>query len=94
MNYETSSIIEVIIKLLIIAIRILSNTPKKYVKIYFESKYSSLHSPVFPAFLLDDSVGRTVSELWWMNQEFSPVDKILPWFSMLIYHLGDEQEAS
>jgi hypothetical protein len=26
-------------------------------------------------------------ELWWTNQEFFPVDLILPWFSMLIYHL-------
>jgi hypothetical protein len=28
---------------------------------------------------------------WWTNQEFSPVDIIPPWFSMLIYYLGDEQ---
>jgi hypothetical protein len=25
---------------------------------------------------------------------FLPVDIILPWFSMLKYHLGDEQQAS
>jgi hypothetical protein len=27
-------------------------------------------------------------ELWWMNQEFSPVDIIPPWFSMVVYHVG------
>jgi hypothetical protein len=35
--------------------------------------------------------GRIVRELWWMNQEFSFVIIIPPWFSMLMYHLGDEQ---
>jgi hypothetical protein len=30
-------------------------------------------------------------ELWWTKQEFSPVDNITPWFSMLMFHLGDEQ---
>jgi hypothetical protein len=35
--------------------------------------------------LLDDSAGRIARELWWTNQEFSPVDKFIPWFSMLIY---------
>jgi hypothetical protein len=28
--------------------------------------------------------GRLARELWWTNQEFSPVDIIPPWFSMLI----------
>jgi hypothetical protein len=37
------------------------------------------------------SAGRISRELWWMNQEFFPVDIILPWFSMLIYHVGGEQ---
>jgi hypothetical protein len=32
-------------------------------------------------------------ELWWMNQDFSLDDIILTWFSMLIYHLEDEQEV-
>jgi hypothetical protein len=41
--------------------------------------------------LLDASAGRIARELWWMNQNFSPVDIIPPWFSMLMYHLGDEQ---
>jgi hypothetical protein len=42
--------------------------------------------------LPDDFTGRIARELWWTNQEFSPVDIIiLPWLSMLIYHLGDEQ---
>jgi hypothetical protein len=40
------------------------------------------------------TVGRIVKELWWTSQEFSSVDIIIPpWFSMLIYHLGDEQQA-
>jgi hypothetical protein len=34
---------------------------------------------------------RIVSEFWWTNKEFFPVDIILPWFSMFIYHFGDEQ---
>jgi hypothetical protein len=41
--------------------------------------------------LLDDSVGTITRELWLKNQEFFPVYIIPPWFSMLIYHLGDEQ---
>jgi hypothetical protein len=32
-------------------------------------------------------------ELWWTNQESSSVDIAPPLFSMLIYHLGDEQYA-
>jgi hypothetical protein len=30
-------------------------------------------------------------EFWRTNHEFYPVDIIPPWFSMLIYDLGDEQ---
>jgi hypothetical protein len=30
-------------------------------------------------------------KFWWTSQEFFYVDIIPPWFSMLIYHLGDEQ---
>jgi hypothetical protein len=37
--------------------------------------------------------GMIVIEIWWTNQEFSPVDIIPPWFSMLVYHLGNEQYA-
>jgi hypothetical protein len=32
-------------------------------------------------------------EIWWTNQELSPVNIIPSWFSMLIYHMGDEQLA-
>jgi hypothetical protein len=32
--------------------------------------------------------GRIAREIWWTDQELSPVDIIPPWFSMLIYHLG------
>jgi hypothetical protein len=38
--------------------------------------------------LVDDSAGRVAREIWWTKEEFSPVDIIPPWFSMLIYHLG------
>jgi hypothetical protein len=45
-----------------------------------------------PDLLLYITAGRIAKELCWTNQEFSPVDVILPWFSMLsLYHLGDEQ---
>jgi hypothetical protein len=37
------------------------------------------------------TAGMTAKELWWMNQEFFRIDIIAPWFSMLTYHLGDEQ---
>jgi hypothetical protein len=44
-----------------------------------------------PDLLLGDSAGGTARKLWWTTQEFSLVDIISPWFSMFIYHLGDEQ---
>jgi hypothetical protein len=31
--------------------------------------------------------------LCWMNQDFSPLYFIPPWFSMFMYHLGDERYA-
>jgi hypothetical protein len=34
------------------------------------------------------TAGRVARQLWWTNQDFSPVDIIPPQFSMLIYHLG------
>jgi hypothetical protein len=37
------------------------------------------------------SAGRIARELWCTNQKFFPVDIIPPWFSMLSYHLGNEQ---
>jgi hypothetical protein len=36
------------------------------------------------------TAGMFARELWWTKQEFASVDIIPPWFSMLIYHLGDE----
>jgi hypothetical protein len=42
------------------------------------------------ALLLDDCAGIIASELWWTNQEFSPVIVIQPWLSILIYDQGDE----
>jgi hypothetical protein len=56
-------------------------------------KQNSFPSQVVPASLLDDFAGRIARELWTTNQEFSPVDIIPPWFSSLIYRLGDEQWA-
>jgi hypothetical protein len=39
----------------------------------------------------DDSASRIARELWLTNQEFFSVDIIPQWFSMLMYHLGDEK---
>jgi hypothetical protein len=39
----------------------------------------------------DDTAGRTARELWWTNQEFSPVDITPPYLSKLMYHLRDVQ---
>jgi hypothetical protein len=39
------------------------------------------------------TAGRIARELWWTNLEFSSVDIIPPWFSTVIYHLGDEHQA-
>jgi hypothetical protein len=37
------------------------------------------------------TAGKISRELWWMTQEFSPVNIIIPpWLSIFIYHLGDE----
>jgi hypothetical protein len=63
----------------------------KYQQRYFEDKIHNFLRLVLPDFRLDDSAGRNAIELWLTNQEFSLADIIPPWFSMLIYHLGDEQ---
>jgi hypothetical protein len=39
--------------------------------------YRFLHQ-VPPDLLLDNSAGKIARELWWMNQEFSPVEIISP----------------
>jgi hypothetical protein len=57
----------------------------------FVDKIHHFLHPDPPGLLLDGSAGRIARALWWTNQEFSPVNIIPPWFSMLIYHLGDEQ---
>jgi quinol-cytochrome oxidoreductase complex cytochrome b subunit len=41
--------------------------------------------------LLEDCAGIISTELWWTNQEFSPVDIIPQWFFMLTYQLVDER---
>jgi hypothetical protein len=43
-----------------------------------------------PALLLDGSPRKISKDLWWTNQEFSPVDITPPWYPMLMYHLVDE----
>jgi hypothetical protein len=58
---------------------------------YFTGQIHHFVCQVPPNLLLDDSVGRIARKLWWTNQEISLVNIIPPWFSMLIYHLGDEQ---
>jgi hypothetical protein len=65
--------------------------PSKYEQRYFVRLNSSLPLPVCPALLLDDYAGRITAALQ-MDQEFSPVDIIPPWFSMLTYY-QDEQQA-
>jgi hypothetical protein len=47
----------------------------------------------FPCLLPDDSTGRIAKEVYWTNKEFSPVDTIPPWVSMLIYHQGNKQQT-
>jgi hypothetical protein len=64
-----------------------------HVKEAFEVQQEILHwknsfsSPCHPLLLLDAFVGHIARELWWTNEEFSPVDIIASLFSMLIYHL-------
>jgi hypothetical protein len=36
------------------------------------------------------TAGEIARELWWTNHEFSPVDSIPPWISILIFHRKDE----
>jgi hypothetical protein len=59
----------------------------KYKEI-FRRLSSSFPAPVLPALLLGGSAGIISKQLWWANQ-FSPFDIIQPWFSMLIYNMGD-----
>jgi hypothetical protein len=84
------------------AIKIRS-TQSHFVRLYGMLKNHSKHeidirrlnlpflSPVHSALILDDSAGKRSRELWWTNWEFSRVNIIVQWFSMLIYHLGDER---
>jgi hypothetical protein len=57
------------------------------------SQNSEFYSPFDLVLLLDDSAHKTPKELWWMNQEFPPIDIIPPWICVLVYHLGDEQKV-
>jgi hypothetical protein len=65
--------------------------PFKYDMRYLVRQNLTLPSAVTSALLLDHSADITAREIWWSNQEFSAVNIIPPWVSMLIYHLGDEQ---
>jgi hypothetical protein len=51
-------------------------------KRYFVTQNLSFPSPGPPDLLLDYSAGRISKELWWLNQEFYPVDIIPPWSSI------------
>jgi hypothetical protein len=62
----------------------------KYEQRYFEVQIHHFLCQVPPDLLLFDSAGRIARELWRKNQ-VSPVDIILPRFSILMYHLGDEE---
>jgi hypothetical protein len=64
--------------------------PIKVWKKYFVRQNLSFISPVAPALLFENS-RRIAREIWWADQEFLPVCITLPWFSMLIYHLGEEE---
>jgi hypothetical protein len=64
--------------------------PSKYEQRYLVRPNFLFPVPVSSALLPDDPPGRIARELWWMNQ-FTFVSIITLWFSMLIYHLGDEQ---
>jgi hypothetical protein len=54
------------------------NNPSKCGKIYVIRQNSSFKLPVPPALLLEDSAGGNAREIWWTNQEFSPVNIIPP----------------
>jgi hypothetical protein len=62
------------------------NNDSKYEKILRQNL--SFSWPIPPSLLLDDSAGRIAKELWWTNREFSSVDIIPPWFSILISSAG------
>jgi hypothetical protein len=66
--------------------------PAAYERTVHSVRPNSFPSPLSPVLLLDASAGRIARELWWTNQEFSPV-VISPWFSMLIYHLEDDKQS-
>jgi hypothetical protein len=63
----------------------------KYEQRYFEGQIYHFFRQVPSDLLLDGCSGMIARELWWTNQEFSPIDIIPPQFSMVIYHLGGEK---
>jgi hypothetical protein len=62
-------------------------------KRYYIRQTSLFALSVPPALLLDYSAGRIFKKSAGRIRS-SPVDIIPPWFSMLMYQLGDEQLAS
>jgi hypothetical protein len=65
----------------------------KHEQKYF-ARLNSISLARSSCFLPDGSADVIARELWWMNQEFSYVDIIIPpWFSMFIYHLGNKRWA-
>jgi hypothetical protein len=37
------------------------------------------------------TAGRIARELWWTNQEFSSLDVVSQWLTILVYYLKDDQ---
>jgi hypothetical protein len=70
---------------------------KNYLQVWkqiFRKAKSIISFARFSCLLLEVSVGRITRDLWYKNQEFSPVDIIPARFSMLIHvSPGDEQLA-
>jgi hypothetical protein len=68
-------------------------------RLYFPSEGSratdlfALNNPLPLTGFKPRTLSPIARELWWTDQEPSSVDIIPPSFSMLIYHMGDEQSA-
>jgi hypothetical protein len=52
------------------------------------AKFHNFLRQILPCLQVDEYAGMISRELWWMNQDFSLFDIILPWFYMLRYHRG------
>jgi hypothetical protein len=70
-------------------------TPCRKILRHKNTSQGQIHHFLLPSscFQSDDSTGIIARELWWTNQDFSPVDIIPPWFFIFIYHLGIKNKA-